>query len=348
MNIALPHPQSAVTTVSNLPTLLHQIEHHPLATLLVQLPTRQIFAANDLLYKTLELSPKQPRRTLDELKLSTLLSQKPTVLRHRLTSGRELLLLGMARTYQLEDLGEEFAFLSLLELEAPPAENQQDACELFGRFITYSPAPSLLLELDSQRVVAVNHSLLNLLAFTRDEVLGQKLLSLNVLEHPRLFEKAKQYLQTQAGFKALELQLRAKSGVWRTVLLGANAFDWQGRRYALMTLVDIGERKHTEEQLSKAIQASLLDAEQLSHAIMEKLLQQDAATGNHNHLQDLTEREKDVLELLARGWDNQQIAADLGLSVQTVRNYVSRIYEKLDLHSRAEAVVWARERGLCK
>ncbi len=60
----------------------------------------------------------------------------------------------------------------------------------------------------------------------------------------------------------------------------------------------------------------------------------------------LTERELQILSLIAQGLDNVQIAAELNLARQTVRNYVSRIYASLELHSRAEAVIWARERGL--
>jgi NarL family two-component system response regulator LiaR len=60
----------------------------------------------------------------------------------------------------------------------------------------------------------------------------------------------------------------------------------------------------------------------------------------------LTEREGQVLRLMARGWDNVQIAAELGLAEQTVRNYVSRIYTRLEMKSRAEVIVWARERGM--
>ena len=45
------------------------------------------------------------------------------------------------------------------------------------------------------------------------------------------------------------------------------------------------------------------------------------------------------------GARNDQIASELGISYSTVRNYVARLYEKLGVHSRAEAVVWARERG---
>jgi pimeloyl-ACP methyl ester carboxylesterase/DNA-binding CsgD family transcriptional regulator len=61
---------------------------------------------------------------------------------------------------------------------------------------------------------------------------------------------------------------------------------------------------------------------------------------------ELTPREIDVLELMARGASNEAIAAQLVITPKTVRNYVSRIYGKLDADSRAQAIVLAREAGL--
>ena len=58
------------------------------------------------------------------------------------------------------------------------------------------------------------------------------------------------------------------------------------------------------------------------------------------------DREKEMLEMVARGLDNAHIGAKLSLADQTVRNYLSRIYTKLGVGSRAEAIVWARERGM--
>lgn len=59
----------------------------------------------------------------------------------------------------------------------------------------------------------------------------------------------------------------------------------------------------------------------------------------------LTVRERELLELVARGLDNHQIAAHLALSEKTVRNHVSAILAKLGADSRARAVVLAREAG---
>jgi pimeloyl-ACP methyl ester carboxylesterase/DNA-binding CsgD family transcriptional regulator len=60
---------------------------------------------------------------------------------------------------------------------------------------------------------------------------------------------------------------------------------------------------------------------------------------------ELTVRERDVLELIARGLDNPQIANQLSLSVKTVRNHINSIFNKLDMPNRAQAIVRAREAG---
>ena len=60
---------------------------------------------------------------------------------------------------------------------------------------------------------------------------------------------------------------------------------------------------------------------------------------------ELTEREKEVLELLAAGRSNDAIAAQMFVSNKTVRNLVSGIYTKLHAAGRAEAIVTAREAG---
>ncbi|WP_343966607.1 response regulator transcription factor, partial [Streptosporangium amethystogenes] len=65
-------------------------------------------------------------------------------------------------------------------------------------------------------------------------------------------------------------------------------------------------------------------------------------------LDDITERETEVLALIARGRSNQEIAADLILSEQTVKTHVGRILAKLNLRDRAQAIVHAYETGLVR
>ena len=61
---------------------------------------------------------------------------------------------------------------------------------------------------------------------------------------------------------------------------------------------------------------------------------------------ELTDREREVLSLIAAGRENAEIARELGVSTKTVRNHASNIFMKLQVAHRAQAIVLAREAGL--
>jgi DNA-binding NarL/FixJ family response regulator len=63
-------------------------------------------------------------------------------------------------------------------------------------------------------------------------------------------------------------------------------------------------------------------------------------------LTDLTERERDVLSLVARGATNQEVAATLHISEATVKSHIGHIFTKLDLRDRPAAIVFAYDHGL--
>jgi DNA-binding NarL/FixJ family response regulator len=71
-----------------------------------------------------------------------------------------------------------------------------------------------------------------------------------------------------------------------------------------------------------------------------------ATLPGHEAFPQLTDREREVLDLVARGHDNRRIARELFLSDKTVRNHVSNVFAKLEVETRAEAVVRARNAGL--
>jgi DNA-binding NarL/FixJ family response regulator len=66
--------------------------------------------------------------------------------------------------------------------------------------------------------------------------------------------------------------------------------------------------------------------------------------GRRSSFAGLTDREADVLELIGEGRSNQQIARELGLTVKTVQNYVSRILDKLHVTDRTQAALRMRDR----
>jgi pimeloyl-ACP methyl ester carboxylesterase/DNA-binding CsgD family transcriptional regulator len=101
-----------------------------------------------------------------------------------------------------------------------------------------------------------------------------------------------------------------------------------------MPLADEASWPHLVSELKR-----FLDAEPAAVA--------PAAPGRNGlALGDLTPRERVVLEGIAEGQDNTEIAAVLGLSEKTVRNHITRVFDKIGVEHRYEAIVRAREAGL--
>jgi NarL family two-component system response regulator LiaR len=96
-------------------------------------------------------------------------------------------------------------------------------------------------------------------------------------------------------------------------------------------------------ELRRAIKAAAAGQVQLSPPVTARLLQEVRTPGSP---EPLTEREADVLRLLAQGQSNKQIARSLQIGEETVKTHVSNILAKLGVQSRTQAALYAVRTGL--
>jgi len=115
---------------------------------------------------------------------------------------------------------------------------------------------------------------------------------------------------------------------------------------------DVGPRRalHLEIDLVQGHNAALVDLFDRSHArkVLAEFarLAEPARPAAEQLAEPLSEREKEILRLMAQGANNRQIASQLFLAEGTVKNYVSTILDKLSVQDRTQAALRARELGL--
>ncbi len=104
-----------------------------------------------------------------------------------------------------------------------------------------------------------------------------------------------------------------------------------------------------EEEMIRAIKSVGNGQAIFSPAIASRLMDYFATTKTQlprEIFPDLTDREREILTLISRGESNAAIAETLTISVKTVRNHVSNIFNKLQVADRAQAAIRARDAGL--
>jgi ATP/maltotriose-dependent transcriptional regulator MalT len=117
-------------------------------------------------------------------------------------------------------------------------------------------------------------------------------------------------------------------------------------------LEELARKGHLEMQMEEGIMAYSLGERRrqaLPGGDLTSSIAQSGANGTSTRLEDpLSEREIEVLTLLATGKTNSEVAGDLFVSVGTVKSHTGNIYRKLGAKNRAEALARARELGLIR
>jgi RNA polymerase sigma factor (sigma-70 family) len=129
--------------------------------------------------------------------------------------------------------------------------------------------------------------------------------------------------------------------------------QYAGTAYALALLEDgaegrgylLKERVHDRSELLAAIEVVAQGGTTIDPSVVQELLAADRQR-HSSPLDELTPREREVLQLIARGYMYKEIAARLHLSVKTVESHVSNVLRKLQLSTRHELTRWATQHRL--
>jgi len=221
--------------------------------------------------------------------------------------------------------------------------------ERFAKAFRLTPVPTLVCGADDQVVIDVNEAFLDTLAYPSEEVLGKTLAEIDFIHDTGARTRLFAVLEKTGSLDRIDVRIRKKNTDLIDCAISADTVNIQDNPCYLLVLMDITERKRTELELLAAIEEVMKDASWFSRTLIEKLANVKSVSSPKLpsvSFTDLTARERDVLELICAGLADKEIAARLKLAPNTVRNHVATVYSKLDVHSRSEAIVWARERGL--
>ena len=233
-----------------------------------------------------------------------------------------------------------------------PREQAQQALahseERFAKAFHMAPGPMAIFALDGLCILDVNSAFTAATGWRREEVVGRGEAELEIWGQGELREQLERQLKHTGHLRSVDVQLRSKHGGVGDFLLSAETVTIQQQRCVLSVMLDITERKQTETQLLSAIEAVMQDTSWFGQKVMEKLagVQAGRAGARAPEVASLPERAREVLSLVAQGLSDDDIAARLDISRNTVRNHVSVIYDRLGIRKRSAVIVWARERGL--
>ncbi len=220
--------------------------------------------------------------------------------------------------------------------------------ERFATAFRFAPVPMLLSSLDGHRILNVNHAFLALTDWGYESVVGRKPADIELFESSATRREIEKMVAESGSFRGHELQLKTRTGALVTCLGSAETVTINGQYCILAAFQDISERKRTELDLVAAIEGAMQDSSWLSQKIMDRMAALRGPTpmrGSAMASVELTAREREVLALITKGMTDDAIADALSLKRNTVRNHVARLYAKIGAHSRAEAIIWARDRG---
>lgn len=155
------------------------------------------------------------------------------------------------------------------------------------------------------------------------------------------------------GMNGIELIRRVKRDHPEVEAITLTVFDdEQFARQAIMAgAIGYVIKDAAKDELVKAVRAAAKGESLISTSVARKLIDEITEPPGRRKkkeegFEDLSQREVDVIKLMARGYNNRQIAEILFISEHTVKVHIRNIFRKIGVADRTNAVLWALDRGL--
>ncbi|MEG3126010.1 PAS domain S-box protein [Sphingomonas sp. GB1N7] len=219
----------------------------------------------------------------------------------------------------------------------------------FATVFDMAPVAMVVTRGDDHRIINLNDAFRRLTGYSGHDAIGRVAEDLQLRNDAQQRLGLEEEVHRRGGFRGHDVRVLGKDGVAIDCIASAERISVHGDECVLWLYQDITDRRRSELELVEAIEAVMKDANWLSRSIMDKLATlRNPRAGERNAppAADISPREREVLDLICQDLDDAGIAERLGLSRNTVRNHVARLYAKIGVNRRSAAVVWARERGV--
>ncbi len=221
--------------------------------------------------------------------------------------------------------------------------------ERFSKSFRLSPAPAAISRLEDFVLTEVNEAFLELSGRKLEEVTGKTAAEIKLWEDPKARKAIEQKLRDNLPVRDEALCMVLKNGGTADCLVSAERVEINDQQCVIWAIQDVTERRRSEAELIEAIESVMADTSWFSRTIVDRLAtlrQASRGKAPSAALQDLTDREREILDLICDGLSDADMSRRLHLSPHTIRNHVASLYNKIGVNRRAAAVIWARERGV--
>ena len=217
--------------------------------------------------------------------------------------------------------------------------------ERFALAFRALPVPALLATAGEARILLANEAFCRSTNRKEADVVGRTAVELPLWADPGMARS----LAEKIRLTDEEVMLHVQGGAPVACAASSVSVEVGGERCILLVAPRAPERARTRSEIAAAVTAAMTDAGTITARVLDHLAR-SAPAGHQERaapaVSALPARAREVLSLVSRGLDDASISAKLGISQTTVRNHVNGLYRRLRVRSRAQLIVWARERGL--